>query len=473
MFLHCRYIPVKTLKQSFLYPEDVNRIHRILIGGKSMKRKSKIPGRVLAAALALTLFPFAASAAGENKLESAPEVDLQAEMPAEKTEPAWSGLEDPVTEDSFWSTSPYLPELYGVDYSLMEKEGYDDEYYVDPFLSLEEYKRVLELTAAVKAGEKSLENISYPASPDELKIGVYPLDPGEFNGETFYVTLPTRRLKDNDLLYLLSCFEQLGIPFEPEELNSRNCMRGYAHEGGIRDLATEEKERMAAFLRQVAKGTLTEADVHPETECRSIRTWFGPLCFYPYRRMTDDELAAFALAKESRWDDDPDDVEKTAREFASAILELPLSMKLTEARRSMVGYSDVTDGYGMSFRISYTDENGNMTEAKEKPYGVYVWLRKRKDNGALVPGSMDVSLYSYFRTFYTREQGEPKNREEMLEIGTKWLKEHVRILDGKYEFKYDDDFGYYRIWAESDTWFFFVEMGEDGYIYRFSAQRML
>ena len=52
---------------------------------------------------------------------------------------------------------------------------------------------------------------------------------------------------------------------------------------------------MELLLKQVRYGELTEKDVHPETECRSVDTWFGPLCFYPYRQMTDDELAAFAL----------------------------------------------------------------------------------------------------------------------------------------------------------------------------------
>ena len=222
-----------------------------------------------------------------------------------------------------------------------------------------------------------------------------------------------------------------------------------------------------------AKGTLTEADVHPEKECLSVNTWFGPICFYPYRRMTDDELAAFALVRESRWEDDPDEVEKTAREFASAILDLPLSMKLKEASRSVVAYSDTVTGYSMTFRIGVTDENGSMIPGKEEPCEVFAWMRKRKDNGALVPESMDVQLHSYSNLLYMSEQGEAKTREEMLETGTEWLKEHVLILDGKYEFKYDDSFGFYRIWAESSTWVFFVEMDGNGLIYRFSAQRML
>ena len=437
-----------------------------------MKKRRHSIIRLLAAALALALFPFAAQASGENTLESAPEVAMQAETPAEETlpEPSWSGMDEPVTPDSFWNAYAYIPERYGVDYEWLEKAGYEDKYYIDPYLTLEEYRRVLELKAAVEAGEKSLEDISYPAAPDELKIAVYPLDPGEFNGETYYVTLPSRKLKDYDLLYLLYCFDQAGIPFEPEELSSRNCMRGYTNNGRTRELAPEEQERMDALLKQVAKGTLTEADIDPETKCASVSTWFGPLCFYPYRRMTDDELAAFALVRESRWDDDPDDVEKKARDFAGTLLDLPLSMKLAEAWRSTVPYSDTTDGYGITFRLGATDENGKVKEEQGDPYEVYAWLRKRRDNGALFADTLEVQFYSWYGSFYTREEGEQKTRDEMMEIGTKWLKEHVKILTDKYEFKYDDDFGYYRIWAESNTWYFFVEMSRDGFIYRFSAQ---
>ena len=46
-----------------------------------------------------------------------------------------------------------------------------------------------------------------------------------------------------------------------------------------------------AYFRSLA--LLTEADIHPEKECRVIWTPLGACSFYPYRSMTDDELAAF------------------------------------------------------------------------------------------------------------------------------------------------------------------------------------
>lgn len=49
-----------------------------------MKKHGHILISLTALALALTLFPFAAPAAAEDMMESAPEVALQAETPAEE-----------------------------------------------------------------------------------------------------------------------------------------------------------------------------------------------------------------------------------------------------------------------------------------------------------------------------------------------------------------------------------------------------
>ena len=115
-----------------------------------MKKRRHIMIRLLAAVLALALFPFAATAYGENTLESAPEVVLQ-EAPADETQsaqetgPLWSGMDEPVTADSFWSAYANIPERYGVDYKWLEESGYQDEFYIDPYLTLEEYRARSEL----------------------------------------------------------------------------------------------------------------------------------------------------------------------------------------------------------------------------------------------------------------------------------------------------------------------------------------
>ena len=469
MILHCRYIPVNTLKQALSYPEAERGGDMKIITGKTTVI-------MLAALLALTMIPIAAFATDEDTLEPAPEIILTAEAAGEENESAaeeplaLAAAEDSYADHYFWE-DPYLPDCI---YPNHDEDVQDQEWiYSDPGLTLAETNRIRELMAAVEAGEKSLADVSYPEHPDELKIGVYPVDPADFAGENFYLTLPSRRMKDNDLLYLLSCFEQLDIPFDPDELYSRNCMRGFMNDGTTRKLSQEENERMTALRHQIANGTLTEEDIHPETECKTIDTWFGPFSLYPYRRMTDDELAAFALRRESRWENDPDEVEKAARDFAGEVLELPLSMKLTETSRSLIPYSNKAEGYGLTFRVEYTDAEGKTLETTGKPCQVYVYLRRRMDNGTLAGSMIDVQLYSDINIFFMRQAGEAKSREEKIEIGTEWLKENVLCLDDSYNYTYDDDFGYYRIWAEKMDWAFFVEMAEDGWLERFSAQKIM
>ncbi|MBP5726493.1 MAG: hypothetical protein J6Y48_05405, partial [Clostridia bacterium] len=48
--------------------------------------------------------------------------------------------------------------------------------------------------------------------------------------------------------------------------------------------------------------------------------------FYPYRRMTDDELALFALMDEEIWDIDPDELQAAALKDAGELVNLPQSI---------------------------------------------------------------------------------------------------------------------------------------------------
>ena len=144
---------------------------------------------VLAAVLALTSFPFPASAAGEDILEPAPEVILPEETPVPETDtedgtaPLEAGPDEPVTEYTFYE-DPYLPSRYGRLYSD-DAEETDDPWYTGPYLEPSEYRRAMELLAAVEAGEQSLAGIRCPVHENEVKIGVWPLDPGDFNGATY------------------------------------------------------------------------------------------------------------------------------------------------------------------------------------------------------------------------------------------------------------------------------------------------
>ena len=378
-------------------------------------------------------------------------------------------------ENYTWSEEPYLPDLYTPDYRHLQEPD-ENLMYNNPWLEPGEVARAKELLAAVEAGKKSIEKISYPEHPDELKVGVYPLDPAEFSGETYYVTLPTRKLKDHDLLYLISCFEQLGIPFEPENLNSRNCMRAFYTRGATRELSEEESERMETLAYRASRGLLTEADIHAETECRSVDTWFGTFCFYPYRRMTDDELAAFALAREGVWEDHPDAVETAARKFAEEIIKLPLAMKLSKAERFRISYSDTAEGYGVTFRIDYTDAAGNAVLTEGKPCEVYVYLRKRMDNGALSGDTIRVDYYSDYSLIWAKENAKALPEEELLEIGKQWYRDNLAMDDDSYNYQIEkiEWNSFWWVWAypADYSWAYFVMVSPDGSVETFSAQKV-
>lgn len=432
---------------------------------------------LLAAALALTVIPFAAFATGEDTLEPAPAVELSedaaAETPEEAEPPVWTVGDDSLTQSAFWE-DPYHPSLV---YVNRDEDVQGEEWiYGQDGLTNEECGRIARLQEEVAAGTRSLEDVSYPDYQDDMRIAVFAVDPADFAGETYYVTLPDRKLKDYELLYLMSCFDKLGIPFDPEALYSRNCRRGYVDGGVNRKLSADEQQRMDIFLGRVIRGQLTAEDVHPETECQSMQTCFGPFTLYPYRPMTDDELAAFALVRDIAWEDDPDEVEKTAREFASGIFKVPLSMKLAQAERSLIPYTDTAEGYCLTFRVSYADGNGKTVYPTDKPNQVYVYLRKRMDNGRLVGESARVEYYPDINLLFSRTIGAELSRETMTAIGTKWIKDHCLLtgLDTDFRFYYDanEDYGFRRVWADSIDWALFAEMDPDGYIQYLSAQRL-
>ena len=426
---------------------------------------------LLAVVLALTVFPFSAFATGEDILESAPAV-VPAEDAAEAYASGWSTEDEATGRDAFWQ-DPYLPDRV---YVNRDEEVQNEEWiYSQPGLVPAECSRIRELMAEVEAGTRSLEQVSYPQYQDEMPVSVFEVDPGDFAGETYFVTLPSHKLKDYEMLYLLSCFEKLGIPFDPEELYSRNCVRGYINDGVNRDLSRDEKERMDLFRYQIARGMLKEEDIHPETECRSMATCFGPFTLYPYRRMTDDEVAAFAFIRESVWEDDPDEVEKAARDFASGIFQLPLSMKLAEARRSLIPYTNDAEGYSLTFTIERTDKQGNTVRISDEPCSVYVYLRKRMDNGTLVGDMVRVDYYADFYALVRRKESEALSKEELLEIGKNQIRENCLIpgLDSGADYYYDGDYGFHRVWVDINDYAIFAEMSQDGFVQCLSVQYVL
>ena len=253
-------------------------------------------------------------------------------------------------------------------------------------------------------------------------------------------------------------------------------MRAFYTRGATRELSEEESERMKTLAYRASRGLLTEADIHAETECRSVDTWFGTFCFYPCRRMTDDELAAFALAREGVWEDHPDAVEAAARKFAEEIIELPLAMKLSKAERFRISYSDTAEGYGVTFRIDYTDAAGNAVLTEGKPCEVYVYLRKRMDNGALSGDTIRVDYYSDYSLIWVKENAKALPEEELLEIGKQWYRDNLAMDDDSYNYQIEkiEWNSSWWVWAypADYSWAYFVMVSPDGSVETFSAQKV-
>ena len=91
---------------------------------------------------------------------------------------------------------------------------------------------------------------------------------------------------------------------------------------------------METIKDRIRRGQLTKEDVPEDTqvltvEKRTMRGWGldrKTFLFYPYRRMTDDELALFALADEEAWDVDPDELKTAALKDAGELINLPRSV---------------------------------------------------------------------------------------------------------------------------------------------------
>ena len=133
---------------------------------------------------------------------------------------------------------------------------------------------------------------------------------------------------------LAAAFEELGIDFDPDDLNDRNCCR-HCNVLETRTLTDEENSRMESIKDRIRRGQLKKKDIPAGTkvltvEKRTSRGWGldrKTFLFYPYRRMTDDELALFALEDEEAWDVDPDELKAAALKDAGELINLPKNVR--------------------------------------------------------------------------------------------------------------------------------------------------
>ena len=404
--------------------------------------------------LALIVFPFSALAAVENVLESAPVVSLPEKEISETLN----------TEDN----KDYLPSFWN---NTVKGSSSEAKHYT-PWLTASEEQRAKELMSELNAGNISAAD--YPVeNPDYgFSVGIYTLNPADFDGETFFVTLPCRELTDAELVTLISGFEALGIPFNPDSLNERNCRRFY-HDGSSRDLTADETERMEELKRLVIYGVLAPEQVSPEAECQVIYSSYGPFVLYPYRKMTDNELAAFAFKKDSVWEVNPDLVQITAKQFAYSLVSFPSFLDVWNMERTLIPFTAETEGYRIAFYVYSIDElNMDMKPRDGQPANVEVWLHRNQDN-TLLESRLTVEYNNDKPSIHTRRL---VSEDEILAAAQSWIKDNI-LQAGSMDLRdwkiVKNEGIYYQVYAVSsdNSWYVYADISNTGAVNQFSLSR--
>ena len=378
----------------------------------NLKRLRK---RILALMAALALIPLSVLAVTENTMEAAPE-----EIPvftAAETESREAYL-------PYYARSEHPERDELDDLQKQEEAAARPADHREPCLSREERLRLEELLKDPDIEERIRTAFPVANKEDFVSVGVYPLNPDDYDGESFYVILPDQPLKDDQLLSLLAAFRQLEIPFDPNALNSRNCVRDGSWKQ-TRYITTEEQVRYDAICFEIHTGLLTAENVSPDASKRTVVRYTvsdgrSEFRFYPYRRMTDDELALYALETETVWDYDPADVERKAREYAASALRLPLYMSVAEN--------------GQRYEVS---QSGSRTEVQYVNWfnveidGASALLIVRQyegRDGELLPDGLELegpgsTVPDGFRDNDFPESGE----EQWFAAADAWVRDHVLL----------------------------------------------
>lgn len=278
------------------------------------------------------LLPIGAQAVEEGVVEDAPMVTIDTSA-FETNEASYLPDESYYAYDTWepaWAASEeYVP----VD---LVHDMYEDVTQ-SPRLMPGEIVRAKKLAQAYLAGEVSYTGESVLEKMENVVLGVYALNPDDFSGEQAFVLLPGTCLTDEQLLAIIDAFAQLGLEFDPEALNYRNCARG----GGIettRFFTTEEGDRFTMLVDKVRRGIIVP-DATFDGLARVPKldsTYFCGMTdftFMPYRSMTDEELLSLAVgagyhneSAEYDWDE----IERRSRNALYQAFHTPLSMELTD-----------------------------------------------------------------------------------------------------------------------------------------------
>ena len=306
----------------------------------------------------LLLVPMTAFAVKEGVVEEAAPVDL-AELESGTTR---SYLPD----ESYYAFSGDIQPTWAMNESYtpqpLDSDSYNDTTQ-NPYLTPGEIARAKVLAEAYQKGEKTGDGKSILGKIDQVELGVYPLDPEAFDGEKVFVLLPGTCLTDEQILSFLDAYHLLGLSFNPEGLNFRNCARG----GGIettRFLTDEERERRNILAEQIRFGILKTDGLDTSMACSPklnpvFYNGMMDFTFRPYRSMTDEELLAELVVSgvhDETAEMDFADLEMRARQLGQECFGLPMSMKL----------DSISKGSYVPFQIA---ENGEVEYAWNESVG--------------------------------------------------------------------------------------------------------
>lgn len=297
-----------------------------------------------------------------------------------------------------------------------------------PWLTDLELARTRRLMEQVAAGEATYtgRSIVNAACNSNTGVGVYPLNPADYDGETYYVLLPKDTpLADNQILALIAAFEELGIPFDPDSLGGRNCHRDSTNES--RELSMEERQRLETIRMLVRRGTLKRENVPEGTADYGIPRpgavsddWFF---LYPYRSMTDDELTLLALHTESRWEDDPLEIEQMAKDAVHGFYPKAREFIAWDASREAL-WGDPSDGkYLVLYTVSLDIRNWQDNDSY-----LYSFVDIQKELG----NEPEISYVEMFVRYNADESVVQKRTDgECIAAAKQWAEANLRLPDGK------------------------------------------
>ena len=279
---------------------------------------------------------------------------------------------------------------------------YDGECYHDveqrPRMTAGEAARARALLADYQAGKAAYTGESVLNKMEDVIVGVYAVDPADYDGEKVYVILPGPCMTDEQLLAVIDAYAQLGLAFDPDALSYRNCARG----GGIeanRFFAEEERERYQGMAAMIRRGVLDVSDharglnLNPKLDARYF-CGLPDFSIKPYRSMTDAELVSLLLdmgVKDESGMVGFDETERRSRKALCGWMGCPLWMPLTQIYTSGGYVPQVFDAQGGTAHAG----------ASRKGYGAD--FSYRTQDGVLV----------YAHTMFDRDTGELVNASAM------------------------------------------------------------